>query len=605
MHVIATAGHVDHGKTTLIKALTGIDADRLEEEKRRGLTIDLGFAWISLNDGPKVGIVDVPGHERFIKNMLAGMGAIDVVMFVVAANEGWKPQSQEHLDIIDLLGISSGVIVITKTDTVDAETLGRVEDQITDRLRGTTLEGAARCRVSATTGAGIDELRSSLAKALEAAGGAPDVARPRLWIDRVFSMKGSGTVVTGTLLGGSLARDEEVEVLPSGQRARIRSIESHNESHTRIAPGNRVALNLVGASLDGLHRGNVIARPGSFSKTARFLARLRLLPGVERKTVERGAFKVYIGSAEEDAAIRVLGEYNDDLLVSLSIEHDLPAVFGDRFVMREAGRRQTIGGGIVIEPRPPDSNTKALLETARARADTHTPQRYVEVLLEEQGHMRLDEIGARTELSVDNGLPGWAIRLGSFALHPKAYESLAESISKAVHEHHIAHPLDQGIAKLELRALVNAETTLIDEVVDKMLESGLLINLQGALAQPGHSAIVDSPDKQRLLAELQASGTSVPSLSSLRDRHGVDLVKALLKDGTLVQIDTDIAYEATWLEALKNTISDYVAANGSFTVADFRDLASTTRKYAVPLLEYLDRTGFTKRDGDLRSLRAG
>jgi selenocysteine-specific elongation factor len=355
LRVVATAGHVDHGKSSLIVRLTGIDPDRWEEEKRRGLTIDLGYAWCELPSGREIGFVDVPGHERFVANMLAGVGPVRLVLFVVAANEGWRPQSEEHLAILDVLGVDGGVVAITKRDLVDDEMLAVAEAEVRERLDGTVLSGAEVIRVSAATGAGIDELRSALDEVLERVP-PPPVSRPRLFVDRVFTISGAGTVATGTLAGDCVGVGDEIEVYPKERRARIRSLQTHKRSEDRACPVTRVAANLVGTGKAELARGDVIGRPGSWRATSVFEATLRPVRGLAHPITGRGAFKVHAGAAEADARLRIYGgsrlEDGAEAFVRITTSRPLVLDVFDRFVLRESGRKETVGGGRVLDPAP-------------------------------------------------------------------------------------------------------------------------------------------------------------------------------------------------------------------------------------------------------------
>lgn len=356
LRVVATAGHVDHGKSSLILRLTGMDPDRWTEEKRRGLTIDLGYAWCELPSGREVGFVDVPGHERFIANMLAGVGPVRLVLFVVAANEGWRRQSEEHLTILDVLGVAGGVAALTKIDLVDAETLALAEDEVRERLGGTVLEAAPVVRVSATTGQGLDELRVAIDGMLAAAS-PPEETRPRLFVDRAFTIAGAGTVATGTLGGGCVAVGDEVELYPRGRTARVRSLQTHRRSEDRACPVSRVAANLVGVGRDDLERGDVLGVPRAWRPTSVFEGTLRPVRGLGHAITARGAFKVHAGAAETDARLRILGgsrvEAGDEAFVRVTLARPLVLDVFDRYVLRESGRMETLGGGSVLDVAPP------------------------------------------------------------------------------------------------------------------------------------------------------------------------------------------------------------------------------------------------------------
>jgi selenocysteine-specific elongation factor len=355
IRVVATAGHVDHGKSTLIQRLTGIDPDRLAEEKRRGLTIELGYAWTTLASGSEIAFVDVPGHERFVRTMLAGVGPVPVVLFVVAADEGWKPQSEEHLEIVDVLGVAGGVIALTKRDLVDDETLEIARDEVREKVAGTALESAPIVAVSAATGDGLDELRAALDEAL-AATPAPARGRTRLFVDRVFTIRGSGTVVTGTLTGGCLTTGDEVVLEPGGRRARIRALQSHERSVSTACAVARVAVNLGGVDRDEVERGDVVAEPGAWRPTSMIEASLEPVRGLAHPLTGRGAFTVHAGAAEAHARVRLYGgsvAAGSRAFARITLDRPLVLDVFDRFVLRETGRRETVAGGVVLDVAPP------------------------------------------------------------------------------------------------------------------------------------------------------------------------------------------------------------------------------------------------------------
>ncbi len=604
MHVIGTAGHVDHGKSALIRALTGIDPDRLEEEKRRGLTIDLGFAWRKLPSGREVGIVDVPGHERFIKNMLAGAGAINVTLFVVAANEGWKPQSQEHLDILDLLEVKTAIGVITKIDTVDSTQVDEIKRMVAAKFASTTLRSAPMIGVSSQTQEGIAELTELIDEVLGRTPGAEDEGRPRLWIDRVFTMKGSGTVVTGTLVGGSLGALEEVEVLPGGQRARIRGLQSHNRKIDHVEPGNRTAVNLSGLSPGEVRRGDVLTHPGSRLITQHFLASLRLLSASDRGAghpTERGAFKVYSGSAEREAIVRFVGTDKTEVKFALiSLSEPAALQFGDRFVLRESGRRQTLGGGRVLEVHPSNTNPKdpALIRSAELRAAASDRIDYLRVVLGEEGHLRRQDAALRTGVLPESSAPGF-IQLANFIWDEAAFENTVQAIIVLVREHQTVHPLEDGMPLAALRARMPIGAEAFEEVIQEMIARKLITGTS-AIKTPDFRPDVSTPEALGLIEEIRMGGASPPTAPDLVQHHDLALLKALVRSGQLIEVGAGIMYPAEWIDDLRRRVEDRLAEVGPFSVAEFRDMVGTTRKYAIPLLEYLDQTGFTRRDGDLR-----
>lgn len=604
MHVIATAGHVDHGKSKLVEALTGIDPDRLEEEKRRGLTIDLGFAWLALPSGREVGIVDVPGHERFIKNMLAGVGAINVTLFVVAANEGWKPQSQEHLDILDLLGVGSAVVAITKADTVEGETLVRVEQDVSRRIAGTSLARSHIIPVSAANGEGLDRLLEELDRLVSQTPPAEDFGRPRLWIDRVFSMRGSGTVVTGTLVGGGLRRHEEVEILPQQVRARIRGMQSHRKSVEALPPGNRCALNLGGIEPEEVHRGDTAVLPGSWKPSRRLIASIRFLPHLDHEITERGAFKFYVGSAEREAEIRFVPgspKPGESAFATIALDQDLAVDWRDRFVLRDAGRRETLGGGLVLEPHPARDSRSRTEMMAERRVSAGGREEYATLLVEEEGVLSKRELSIRAGIDPESLSPA-AIVLSSLIVSAGRMAEMEAAITAALAEHHRKHPLEPGMGREEVRSLLGLDQRAFDEITGELLRRRAIASTGVALHQPGHAPAPPSEERDALILQLQSAGSSPPLLKELENRHDPALIRALVRSGDLVQVSAEIVYSAAWIEEMKHKVRDQIETHGPLTVAAFRDLIGTTRKYAVPLAEYLDQIAFTRRQGDLRVL---
>ncbi len=605
MPVIGTAGHVDHGKSTLVNALTGIDPDRLEEEKRRGLTIDLGFAWFTTPKGREVGIVDVPGHERFIKNMLAGAGAINLNLFVVAANEGWMPQSQEHLDILHTLGISAAIVVITKTDTVDAGTLDEVKEAVASKIEGTSLAGAPIMGVSAATGAGLAELVAAIDELLGSTPDPPDLGRARLWIDRVFTIKGSGTVVTGTLGGGYLEVDQPVEILPGDTRARVRTIQSHRTQWTRLGPGNRTALNLVGADAKAIGRGHSLGPLGAWRTTDKLLASLSFLPHLDHVPKERGAYKFHVGSVEIDATLRFLqepGRTGEAGLAAIRLSRPAVIDFSDRFIIRDSGRKQTVGGGVVLEAHPDKFRGDAALTAARARVVAGSREDYLLVLLDEAGFLPLDEIFTRTGITPDAAQNLQILRLPSFAVSHSAFDRTAGQVLAHVSSYQASHSLDPGLPLTTLRTALRLDHRLVDELVDELSRRKIVVADGAVVRTPDFKPMILAPERDQILQELAEAGASPPTVASLSEGYGADMVRALVRSGDLVQVSPEFVYPAGWVEQVKDSLRTRIAESGPFTVAEFRDLVGTTRKFAVPFLEYLDRTGFTTRQGDVRKL---
>ncbi|MBT5905608.1 MAG: selenocysteine-specific translation elongation factor, partial [Acidimicrobiaceae bacterium] len=452
MHVVATAGHVDHGKSTLVEALTGTDPDRFAEEKARGLTIDLGFAATTLPSGAALSLVDVPGHVRFLKNMLAGVGAVDACLFVVAATEGWKPQSEEHLRILQLLGIGHGVIALTKVGTADEDLVDLARLEIIEQVEGTFLDGAAVVATDAPTGLGLDDLRAALDTLVAATPTAVDHGRPRLWVDRAFSAKGAGTVVTGTLSGGPLRVDDELAIHPAGTAVRVRSLENHHASHLELPPGSRCAVNLVGAAHDEVVRGDVLVRSDQWHHTAVFDASLQVLERLDHPVSRRGAHVLYLGSGEHPVRMRILGpdalEPGSEGSVRIHLPRPLPLLPGDRFILRESGRSETVGGGEVLDVDPTE------------KASAARPDRSVDRVVKERGWVDADELerltGERRAPDVDR----WVV-------NPEMLHETLERLRDAVDS--------VGPMGLELSGLGPFERAVAGLLGDAVIEAGRLV----------------------------------------------------------------------------------------------------------------------------------
>jgi selenocysteine-specific elongation factor len=612
MHVIGTAGHVDHGKSSLIERLTGIDPDRFAEEKRRGLTIDLGFAWLELPSGREIGIVDVPGHERFIKNMLAGAGGITICLFVVAANEGWMPQSAEHLCALEVLGVDRGVVALTKVDLVDDEERALALDDVRERLAPSLLSGAPIVACSATTGEGLTELVAALDDVVGQTPPSPDHGRARLWVDRAFTVAGAGTVVTGTLEGGTLRTGEEVELLGAAgvdrkaRRARIRTIQSHKKQVTEIAPGNRTALNLVGLEKTAATRGDAVVHPGRLSLTKRIDARVRVveeaIAGRPYRLTQKGAHLLYSGSAESPVRIKLLSSADelgpgDSAFVQVYLRDSLPLARGDRFVLRDAGRAVTFGGGTVLDPLPErarrnNPQLNALLELLDGADDSAALRAIVEHAGEISAIAAMQRSGA-AEITPD------IRRLGGLLVSAARYHELSATLQEVLSRHHSANPLEQGMPRERLRAALDLDGPAFDALVDgidEVVDAGALIRLRS-------HAVALSPEQQRardkLVQTIESAGFSPPQ----QDQLGSDpaLIRSLSESGELVRIG-DFYLTARQASEARARVRSYIEKDGPVTVAEIRDLLGTTRKYAVPVCEWLDATGATLRRGDTRVL---
>jgi selenocysteine-specific elongation factor len=563
MHVVATAGHVDHGKSTLVLALTGMDPDRFAEEKARGLTIDLGFAWATLDSGRQLAFIDVPGHVRFLKNMLAGVGAVDACMFVVAATEGWKPQSEEHLRILQLLGVGHGIVALTKVGLVDDETRELAHMEIEDEVQGTFLEGAPVVDVDVPAGVGVDELRAALDQLLAETPASVDRGRPRLWIDRVFAARGSGTVVTGTLAGGGLAVDDELVVLPAMTKVRVRGLQSLQRQRDRVEPGSRVAVNLSGVSHDEISRGHALVRAGQWRPTRTFDASLQVLDGLDHPVSRRGAYQAYLGSGEHAVRLRVLGKEAIDPgqtgAVRLHLPVTVPLLPGDRFIVRESGRDETVGGGEVLDVAP-------VLAASKAH-----PSRDVDRVIAERGWVAADDLermtGERREPNV-----------GRWVVSPAALEQALAELREAVEN---AGPL--GVDRAGLSDRQRAVLPLLEGVV-----------VEGGRVRP--EAVGDPLAGHPYVAALEASPFAPPEPAGVNRAELAELVRR----GLVVEKE-GVYFAPSAVDAAARRLAELLAENPEgVTVAQVRDALGTTRKHALPLLALFDTTGVTRRRGDMR-----
>ena len=563
MHVVATAGHVDHGKSTLVEALTGTDPDRFAEEKARGLTIDLGFAATTLPSGAALSLVDVPGHVRFLKNMLAGVGAVDACLFVVAATEGWKPQSEEHLRILQLLGIGHGVIALTKVGTADKDLVDLARLEIIEQVEGTFLDGAAVVATDAPTGLGLDDLRAALDTLVAATPTAVDHGRPRLWVDRAFSAKGAGTVVTGTLSGGALRVDDELAIHPAGTAVRVRSLENHHASHLELPPGSRCAVNLVGAAHDEVVRGDVLVRSDQWHHTAVFDASLQVLERLDHPVSRRGAHVLYLGSGEHPVRMRILGpdalEPGSEGSVRIHLPRPLPLLPGDRFILRESGRSETVGGGEVLDVDPTE------------KASAARPDRSVDRVVKERGWVDADELerltGERRAPDVDR----WVV-------DPEMLHGTLERLRDTVDS--------VGPLGLELSRLDPFERAVAGLLGDAVIEAGRLVPV----------GTVDPLADHPFVAALAASPFTPPG------PDGVDRgeLRELVRRGDVIEVE-GIFYSTSAIDAAARLAARLLVDDpDGFTVSVFREAAGNTRKHAMPLLSHLDGTGITRRRGDVR-----
>ena len=584
MPLIGTAGHVDHGKSTLIQRITGRDPDRWSEEKSRGLTIDLGFAWATLPGGTEVSFVDVPGHERFLKNMLAGIEAIDVALLVVAADEGWMPQSEEHLAVLDLLEVRRGVVALTKTDLVDPDLVELAAEEVESRLAGTTLEGSAIVPVSSTTGEGIQRLLELLEQSVP--GEETDGTRPRLWVDRSFAVPGAGTVVTGSLLGGVISIEDAVEIYPTGRTGRVRGIQSHEKTHRSVGPGRRVALNIGGVSHDQIIRGHMIGRDGHWATTSRMAASIRPARFVE-EIDQRGAYQMHVGSASHRVTVTGMKDGH----IMLQLDEQIAAAVGDRFILRDTGRRLVVGGGRILDPSP-GPTTRAL--TLASRVDPSAdPDAIATRLLEIREHDLLHRLEAHS----GGGRPTGALIAGAEAIDPEAAQRLAGRAVALVAAEHQSHPLRPGLPLATLAERIGVGTQLAEAIVTMgptLERVGPDVRAVGHTGDLSESQAAAWARAEKRLME----GLAVPDESDL----GVDqeVIAMKIRSGDLVRIAPGMVYLGPQMEEIKRLIE---SCEDEFTVAAFRDVSGLTRKYAVPILEWSDREGLTVRRGDVRRIR--
>jgi selenocysteine-specific elongation factor len=633
-HVIGTAGHVDHGKSALIQALTGIDPDRLAEEKARGLTIDLGFAWTTLPSGREVGFVDVPGHERFVHNMLAGVGGVGCALFVVDASEGWRPQSAEHLAILDLLGIPGGVVALTKADLVDEATLDKVAGEVGDRLRGTTLAGAELVATAAPTGRGVAELASALDAALDRLPEPPDRGRPRLPVDRVFTMRGSGTVVTGTLSGGSLRAAGEAELLPAGRRVRVRGLQGHGRPLAEAIPARRVAVNLAGVATGEVARGDVLALPGQWAATGVADVRLRCLAGAPGPLRARGAYLVYAGAAETSARLQPLDAAEvrpgGDALVRLHLERPLVLDVFEPVVLRDSGRDETVGGGLVLDPFPPGvvRGTAARVrrtEELEAR-EAAGPAGLLERVLAERGVVPLADLPRLAAIAPDRlpaalaaqGPPGpperdagapLVVRTRTLAWTRAAWASARAAVLEAVERQHRTDPSAPGLPAQAARAAAldpGHPAAAGNEVVEALVAEGRLLADGPAVRLPGHAERLDPAQlalRDRVERAVGEAGVGLLGTGALAELGADRKATAMLvRMGVLVAVGPAGYLGRSTLEQAVEALRRSFPDGRPFAVTEAKEALGTTRRTAIPLLEHLDRTGVTVRLGDLRRL---
>ena len=615
MFVLGTAGHIDHGKSVLVQALTGIDPDRLREEKERGMTIDLGFAWLKLPSGREVGIVDVPGHERFVKNMLAGVGGIDLALFIVAANEGVMPQTREHLAILDLLGIQKGLVVITKKDLVDEELLSLVRMEIEELISTTTLSRAPIVAVSALTGEGLPGLVSDIDELLGSIEPRQDLDRPRLSIDRVFTIAGSGTVVTGTLIDGSLSVGREVEIVPTGLKSRLRGLQTHKARIDTATPGSRVAANLVGITTSQLQRGDVLTKPGWLIPATMLTVKLYLLHYMHRPLRHSGTVSFHTGAAEAIAKVRLLEadelQPGKSTWAQVSLDRPVAVVKGDHFIIRSP--METLGGGKIV-----DSHTRRLrrfradvIENLRAREEG-TPEEMIMALLETKQLLELSVLLSQFNLPASETRSlieslvqqGKVIRLGqgeqSLLMTVPGWERLRQKIITVLQEYHQRFPTRPGMPKMELGSRLKLGSYAA-AIFQGLFDQGIIIEDGVNIHLPTHHIRLTQAQQAKVDAFLRslAQNPYAPPSDLI---PGPDLLNLLIEQHQVVKVSDDVVFAASTYNEMVEKVTSYIKAHGKVTLAEVRDLFKTSRKYAQAFLEHLDGKKITRRVGDERVL---
>jgi selenocysteine-specific elongation factor len=632
MRVIGTAGHVDHGKSTLVEALTGINPDRLKEERERQMTIDLGFAWLDLPGGEEVGIIDVPGHRDFIENMLAGVGGIDAALFVIAADEGVMPQTREHLAILDILQILGGVIALTKIDLVpDLEWLALVEEDVSRTVTGSVLQNARIVRVSARSGAGLPELLIALNQCLADRPSRPDLGRPRLPVDRAFSIAGFGTVVTGTLSDGSFRVGDEIEILPAGLRGRVRGLQTHKRKEEIAVPGSRTAVNITGIPRERIRRGDVLSHPGKYQNTRRLDVHFRLLGDVSQALEHNTEVKLFIGAAEVLARLRLIGAEilrpGADGWLQLELREPVIAVRGDRYILRRPSPGETLGGGFVVDPHPrgrhkrfsekildryeslsvgsPADILRQALGTAgittvreaviRSSLEVEPARQALDALLEAGEILVLDS--KRADLSATSEV---------LVMSRLAWEQQVAFVVKEVEAYHRSFPLRRGMPREELKSRLKVTPRIFGALLQRLTLTEILVEAGPLVSRPGHTIHFSSQQEQAaqaLLAKFSSAPYAPPSVKECEAEVGADVYQAMVDLDTLQPVSTEVVFRREDYERMVSDLRRQFEANGILTAAQVRDHFKTSRRYVLALLEHLDATGVTIREGDARRLK--
>lgn len=630
MRVIGTAGHVDHGKSTLIAALTGTHPDRLKEEQAREMTIELGFGWMTLPNGEEVGIVDVPGHRDFIENMLSGIGGIDAALLVIAADEGIMPQTKEHLAILDLLQIPAGMIVLTKTDLAsDPAWLDLLEADIRAAVAQTVLQDAPIVRVSAKARSGLDILIAGLSNVLEKKSARPDLNRPRLPIDRVFTMSGFGTVVTGTLSDGHLSVGDEVELLPSGQRGRIRGLQTHKKKEERAAPGSRTAVNISGIDSESIRRGDVLVRPNQYQVTRRLDANFRLLKDASAPLRHGDEVKFFVGASETIATLRLLGveelHPGETGWVQLELRDSLVAVRGDRYILRRPSPGETLGGGLIVDHQPKGRHKRFDEKVLRSLSSlAQGPPS--EVLLEAALALNIASIKdvvskSRLEPSDAQNAINDAIQAGQLVLLEPGealitadqlvlvqthWANILEQVENVLISYHVQFPLRRGMPREELKSKTKLSPRAFNAITRKLAGEKIISDHGGVISRAGHEIKFEAGDQAKireLTRKFEKNPFATPSVKECQSEVGEEVFNALIESGTLINVSQDVVFLKQDYDKLTEMVRAAITQKGQVSLAEVRDMLKTTRKYVQALLEHLDSIGVTVRDGDFRKLR--
>jgi selenocysteine-specific elongation factor len=619
MFVIGTAGHVDHGKSSLVLALTGIDPDRLPEEKEREMTIDLGFAWLSFPDGTEAGIVDVPGHERFVRNMIAGVGGIDAVIFVVAADDGWMPQSEEHLEILKLLEIRQGIVVITKIDLAKDDWLSLVQEDVKEKLKGTFLENAPIVQASTTKKIGIEELHSEIEKMIRKIQPQKDLGKPRIYIDRVFTIAGRGTVITGTLINGSFSLGEEVRILPHGKTTRIRELQSHKKQREKSEPGTRVALNLVGVEKTLISRGDVIVKVDQGIHTTILDAKVDVI-STQKFPLRHNSQMLFILGTTELLAKAILLDRDQlkpgmDGFVQFRFTDPLVARVGDHFIIRLPSPAITIGGGMVLDiaAKRHKRNDKLVLNFLSQRENLNLSDLilselkrkefvWAEELLQES-NFSSDEIrSALKKLESENKL----LQIVDLIIASDLWDDLLNQILKIIQDEHKRHPFRIGIKAADLLSKTKFKETLVDKGINHLLSTNKIKKKGVYYHLPEHKPQLTPEQKEiaKKIANRFAKSTSSPPKKEefLKEEGFAEVLSFMLQNEEIVELKEGILYRKNDFDKIKKMVVELIQKNGPSTVSQIKDQLKTTRKYAVPILEKLDQLEITRRDGDKRIL---